>query len=417
MAPPVSRGQNASSDRTGHDHYDRRTGISNSPDVLMRKLKVFVSHSSKDKPFASILVDVLKRREYAPWIDSEQIVVGENLLREVGNGLSTMDVLLAIVSQSSLSSGWVEEELSYAMLRVIADREVLLLPFRIDSTAITELPWYLQARLAPQVSADETGARAVAAEANRAVQRRDRASSAAAGHVRQDRVLLGVPEIAMAKEIEPGDWSSATLLAVKIILQTDRNGRNPTFEALVSAVLAGPAEPEDNGPVIGMCATIEKCVELLPRLAARELLWNLGTHEDFSVRTSAASICLDLSQFAPSHVPVDLLFRLASPDEDWYVDAPATAALLSLARHQRAVIGFFYLQLHDTDPYARAHGAEAIARVAKMEPEILNADDLELALGELERVGHSDTASAVRRVLGTVKKVHKTNRSAFRYGL
>src|SRR5262249_17262634 len=100
------------------------------------KSKIFISHSSKDKSFSWRVKDVLRQADLSPWIDAEQILAGENLLREVGNGLQTMDVLVAIVSQSSVKSGWVEEELSFAMQRVM-DREVLLLPYRIDDTAVS----------------------------------------------------------------------------------------------------------------------------------------------------------------------------------------------------------------------------------------------------------------------------------------
>jgi hypothetical protein len=383
----------------------------------MPKSKVFISHSSQDKPFALTLVDVLKGADFAPWIDSEQILAGENLLREIGTGLAAMDVLVALISQSSLTSGWVEEELSFGMLRAIADRELLLLPFRIDSTVISELPWYLQTRLAPQVTTEIEGARTIANEIGRAVQRRARTSTGARKRAEQSGDLLSRPEVAAARKIEPGDLSSARRLAIQFTSQADRTGRNASFETLIAAVLASPSEPSDNAPVIGMCATVEACIELSPQLATRELLWSLGTHGDFSVRSSAAAICLDLAQFSPGHVATDLLFRLAVPDEDWYVDAPATAALLSLAHHQPSVLEFFYLQLTDSDSYTREHGAEALARIAKEEPEILDADVLRASLEQVEHRGDRKTASAIRQAIDALKRVKRTANPFYRYSL
>ena len=66
--------------------------------------------------------DALRTRELSPWIDSEQIQVGETIIERIGSGLRTMDVLILIVSKASLASRWVAEELNFALLRTIRDR-------------------------------------------------------------------------------------------------------------------------------------------------------------------------------------------------------------------------------------------------------------------------------------------------------
>ncbi len=83
--------------------------------------------------------------------------------------------------------------------------------------------------------------------------------------------------------------------------------------------------------------TIEACAEFSPFLVSRSVLWEMAQNPDFSVRSSAASICMDLAQFAPDRVPVDLLTRLSVYSEDWYVESPANAALKAMAWHMPAV--------------------------------------------------------------------------------
>src|SRR5258708_1053248 len=109
--------------------------------------RVFISHSSTDKRFALLISQVLREREFSPWIDSEQIKTGETIIERIGTGLRTMDVLTMIASKASISSRWVAEELSFALQRSIKDKQVILLPFIIeDDLALDELPWFLRAR-------------------------------------------------------------------------------------------------------------------------------------------------------------------------------------------------------------------------------------------------------------------------------
>src|SRR6266516_1764768 len=94
--------------------------------------RVFISHSSTDKSLALLISKALREKEFSPWIDSEQIEAGENIIERIGDGLRTMDVLTVIASKASVSSRWVAEELSFALQRTIKDKQVVLLPFIIE---------------------------------------------------------------------------------------------------------------------------------------------------------------------------------------------------------------------------------------------------------------------------------------------
>jgi hypothetical protein len=222
------------------------------------------------------------------------------------------------------------------------------------------------------------------------------------------------PELASAREVEPGDWPSAQDIATNIVAQTQQSGRNDVFDALVAWVLS-PAH-KDHGCLIGVLSTIEKWTELMPQLVTRDLLWTMSSHPEFSVRSSSAAICMDWAQFAPNLVPVDVLFRLAVHDEDWYVQAPATAALKSLAHGQPSVLQWFYQRLGHPNAEARSHAAQAIADIADREPEILDGDELERAATRLTEMGDRDALKQLQRVVPTVKSVKREN-SRYRYSL
>jgi hypothetical protein len=98
------------------------------------KPRVFISHSSSDKSFAERVSTALRNSEINPWIDKEQVLVGDDVLEKLGQGLRTMDLLVFIVSKKALRSRWVDRELKFAARREIEEKAILILPFIIDST-------------------------------------------------------------------------------------------------------------------------------------------------------------------------------------------------------------------------------------------------------------------------------------------
>ena len=84
----------------------------------------------------------------------------------------------------------------------------------------------------------------------------------------------------------------------------------------------------------------DACVEFVPFLTDHAMLRRMADNHDFFVRSSASSICMNLAQFAPDRVPVDLLIKLSDYTEDWYVETPANAAM---ARSMPAVLRIFIL--------------------------------------------------------------------------
>jgi hypothetical protein len=75
----------------------------------------------------------------------------------------------------------------------------------------------------------------------------------------------------------------------------------------------------------------------------RALLARMASNSKFTIRSSAASICMDFAQFVPDKVPLDIVFQLSKYDEDWYVMAPAMAVLKTLVRSIPHVSAFFIM--------------------------------------------------------------------------
>jgi HEAT repeat protein len=160
---------------------------------------------------------------------------------------------------------------------------------------------------------------------------------------------------------------------------------------------------------------IESCVRLAPWLIDRQELCRMATHQNFSVRSAAASICMDMAQHTPDRIPIDMLLMLSVYDEDWYVQAPANAALKAMSSSIPAVLRVFFRRLQSADPEERAHAATALADIASKEPELLDPEELQNALSRLQSIGDTETCRLLTKMLSKV--TGGSRKEAYKYGL
>jgi len=215
---------------------------------------------------------------------------------------------------------------------------------------------------------------------------------------------------ALIKGVKLGDWAASADAAIQIIAKTAADGANSTFDALLRYYECPNEELK-----WAALQTIERAAALAPLLIDRATLTHLANHGDFSVRASVASICMDLAHFAPSLVPIDILLRLSTYDEDWYVQAPANAALKTLVRSMPDVLRIFLARLRSDEPSEREHAASALVDIAKHEPDLIDFEQLREEVRRLENIGDA-------KALMQLKKVLRAGRTApfkgrFKYGL
>lgn len=375
----------------------------------IRPFRAFISHSSADKTFAELVAEELRHSALEAWFDREQILVGDDVLEKLGEGLQTMDFLVFIVSKKALGSPWVDRELKFAARRQIENKQILILPFIIDDTLSTELPWYIQHLRPEQVSPDIAGARSIVEFVTARVTRRieDKQNAGLARRmVSRDPVVDRI-----ISRVGLGEWAKATAAALEILRETNPAGRNDRFEALFEYhnLL------DDEDMLWSALHTIEMCVDMAPDLMTRLMLFQMATHANFSVRSSAASVCLNWAQFAPDRVPIDLLLKLSVHNEDWYVQAPANAALKSMVRAMPGVLEIFYSRVRSSDVEESVHSASCIFDIAMEEPELLDFDDIKRIAVELEQTGSREALTYIQRSMAEVKK--RKQRSRYKYGL
>ena len=105
--------------------------------------RVFLSHSSKDKPFVRRLAEDLVAMGHEPWLDEWKIKVGECVVTNVERGISDADCVVLVLTPDAVSSGWVEREWKAKYWNEISQRRTFVLPALAKAC---EIPALLQTR-------------------------------------------------------------------------------------------------------------------------------------------------------------------------------------------------------------------------------------------------------------------------------
>ena len=105
--------------------------------------KIFLSHTSVDKPFVRKLAADLRNSGHTVWIDEAEINIGDSLIGKIREGLDNVDYVAAVLSEASIQSEWVKKELEIASNKEIKAKKVIVLPLIIEKV---ELPGFLEGK-------------------------------------------------------------------------------------------------------------------------------------------------------------------------------------------------------------------------------------------------------------------------------
>lgn len=91
-------------------------------------MRIFISYSNVDKKFVNELAQKLKIYGVSVWYDDWEIKVGDSIVDKVYAGLEKSDALVIVLSNESVKSKWVKEELNTAIIKKIQDNNIIILP-------------------------------------------------------------------------------------------------------------------------------------------------------------------------------------------------------------------------------------------------------------------------------------------------
>jgi len=103
----------------------------------------FISYSNKDQEFAQRLYNDLQGNGVRCWFDRENLKIGDKYWHRIDESIRLYDKLLVILSENSVASTWVENEVMAALEK---ERQPLgktvLFPITLDNAVMeTNLPW------------------------------------------------------------------------------------------------------------------------------------------------------------------------------------------------------------------------------------------------------------------------------------
>ena len=100
--------------------------------------KAFISYSHDDRDLAFRIGESLRANGINAWMDKWEILPGDSLIQKIfSEGLAGADVFIIIVSQNSVKSNWVRQELDVALIKRI-EGVARLIPLRVGDVEMPE---------------------------------------------------------------------------------------------------------------------------------------------------------------------------------------------------------------------------------------------------------------------------------------
>src|SRR4051812_25416946 len=94
----------------------------------------FISYSHKDEDFARRLHADVQAKGVRCWFAPEDMKIGAKILDTIDEAIRLRDKVLIVLSQASIASDWVEDEVTKAYAEERDRGMVILFPVRIDDT-------------------------------------------------------------------------------------------------------------------------------------------------------------------------------------------------------------------------------------------------------------------------------------------
>jgi hypothetical protein len=102
----------------------------------------FISYSSKDDDFAQRLHADLQQKGVRCWFAPEDLKIGEKFRTRIDESIRIYDKLMVILSENSIRSPWVEDEVEAALEKERKQSKLALFPIRLDDAVMeTERAW------------------------------------------------------------------------------------------------------------------------------------------------------------------------------------------------------------------------------------------------------------------------------------
>jgi len=132
------------------EKFLRGAGVPEDFIVYMRSLAAkpiefyscFISYSSKDQEFTERLYADLQSEGVRCWFAPEDLKIGDKFRTRIDESIRSYDKLMVVLSENSIRSPWVEEEIEAALEKERQQNKLVLFPLRLnDAVMQTQQAW------------------------------------------------------------------------------------------------------------------------------------------------------------------------------------------------------------------------------------------------------------------------------------
>jgi hypothetical protein len=102
----------------------------------------FISYSSKDNDFTQRLHSDLQQKGVRCWFAPEDLKIGDKFRTRIDESIRIYDKLMVVLSENSIRSPWVEDEVEAALEKEHKQKKLVLFPIRLDDAVMeTDEAW------------------------------------------------------------------------------------------------------------------------------------------------------------------------------------------------------------------------------------------------------------------------------------
>jgi hypothetical protein len=105
-------------------------------DEAFQYYSCFISYSHKDEEFAQRLYTDLQQKGVRCWYAPKHMKIGDKIRPTIDQSIRVHDKLLLVLSEHSMASQWVEQEVETALARDREQGETVLFPVRLDDAVM-----------------------------------------------------------------------------------------------------------------------------------------------------------------------------------------------------------------------------------------------------------------------------------------
>jgi hypothetical protein len=98
--------------------------------------RIFISYSRHDRRVAQALRHRLSSAGITVWIDTQEIRIGDSLIKKIQGAIDGVEYVFALLSDNSINSSWVQKELEVAITQEINGRITKVVPILLDNCKI-----------------------------------------------------------------------------------------------------------------------------------------------------------------------------------------------------------------------------------------------------------------------------------------